>query len=325
MTRYPLAVLWILLLAALAPTISQTALAQEPGASDAGLSGRLQGGAFYLQTDSQLSTNGSNRRTDDLNGPADTHDTLSGLAAIYLKYQFESGTALYAGNPLEAGEGIAVSAGVSQPIGNSLLDLSIIWSPIEEVWENPYQTGSARDETEVDAYGVKLEWQEIGGSPWEISYRIDRFDVADDVIGDLEADLERDGWTHELGLSYTLSLTPGLSLEPRLSYTFADKAGRSNTYHGVEAGVLLQRARPPWILIGVISGAFHQYQETHPLFDETRQEGLLTTFAQVMRLNLFGLPRLFASAGAGYIRSDSNIDFFDSGTLIGLASVGFQF
>jgi hypothetical protein len=42
-----------------------------------------------------------------------------------------------------------------------------------------------------------------------------------------------------------------------------------------------------------------------------------------MRLNLF--EDLFASFVAGYIWSDANIDFFDSQTVVGLASVGLNF
>jgi hypothetical protein len=45
----------------------------------------------------------------------------------------------------------------------------------------------------------------------------------------------------------------------------------------------------------------------------------------VIRPNLFGMQRLFASLAAGYIWSDANIDFFDSQTVIGLASVGIDF
>jgi hypothetical protein len=321
MNRILRGVYWILLLTLL-PT---TALGQEPAPDSSGLTGRFQVGGLFLQTDSQLSTEGTNRRTDDLDGPAAPHTFITGLAAIYLRYQFESGTALYAGNPLEAGEGLALAAGMSQPVGESTLDLSVNWSPIEDVWENPYQTGSARDETAVDAYGLSIEWQEIGGSPWQLSYGIDRWDVEDDLIGDLESDLERDGWTHELGVEYTLPLAPGMELKPHLKYAYADKAGQSNRYHGMEAGFLLQRARPPWVLVGVVSGAYHHYPEDHPLFNKARREGYLTTFAQVMRLNLFGYQRLFASLAGGYVHGESNIDFFDSQTLIALASVGVQF
>lgn len=307
-------------------TLPEASLAQGPGAPQPGFSGRLEAGGLFLQTDSQLPPHGSVRHVDDLDDPADTHQLISGLAIVSLRYQFESGTAIYAGNPLEAGEGLSLAAGVSQPMGGAgTLDVAVSWLPIEEVWKNPYQTEGARDETGVDAYGLRIKWQEMGGSPWELSYKIDRRDVEDDEIGDLEDDLQRDGWTHDLGLKYTLPLAPGTSISPHLAYTYADKEGPSNSYHGVKAGALIQRARPPWVLIGVVYGAFNQYQETHPLFDKTRKEGVVTTFAQVMRLNLFGYQRLFASLAGGYVWSDANIDFFDSRTLLGMATVGINF
>ena len=316
----------ILCLALFLTALAHSAGAQGPGAPQPGFSGKLQAGGLFLQTDSQLSTHGSNRHTGDLDGAANPHQLISGLAALSLRYQFESGTAIYAGNPLEAGEGLSLAAGVSQPLGGTgTLDLSISWLPIEDVWENPYLVNSARDETGVDAYGFKAELQGIGGSPWEVGYKIDRFDVEDDVIGDLEPDLERDGWTHDLGVKYTIELSPGISIKPELAYIYAHKEGASNSYHGAKAGALLVRARPPWVLAGVLQGAHHRYLETHPLFDKTREETVATVFGQVMRLNLFGYERLFASLMGGYVWSDSNIDFFDSRTFLALATVGINF
>ena len=304
---------------------SLTAHAQGPDGAEPGFSGRLQCGAFFMQTDSQLSAEGTNRRTDGLDGPADTHEIISGLASVFLHYQFKGGSAIYAGNPLEVGEGFALAAGVSRPMGAGTLDVAMIWLPIQEVWKNPYQTGSARVKTDVDAYGLRVQLQEVAGTPWEVTYNIGRIDIEDDEIGDLEDDLKRSGWTHELGVQYTLPLKPYVSLSPELSCTYGDIEGRSNSYHGIKLGVQVQRVRPPWVLIGLMSGFHHQYQKTHPLFDKTRQESGITTFAQVMRLNLFGMERLFASFGAGYVRSHANIDFFNSQTVIGLGSVGINF
>jgi hypothetical protein len=304
---------------------SLTAHAQGPDGTEPGFSGRLQGGAFFVQTDSQLSTGGASRRTDGLDGPADTHEVISGLASLYLRYQFAGGTAVYAGNPLEIGEGFALATGVSRPMETGTLDVAVTWLPIQEVWKNPYQTGSARDKTDVDAFGLRVQFQEIAGTPWEATYNISRIDIEDDEIGDLEDDLKRTGWTHEAGIKYTLPLKQDLTLSPELSCIYGDIEGRSNSYGGIKLGVQVQRVRPPWVLIGLVSGFHHRYYKTHPLFDSTRQESGVTTFAQVMRLNLFEIERLFASVGAGYIRSDANIDFFDSQTLIGLASVGINF
>ena len=317
--------LFIATLAILFIATSLTAHAQGPDASEPGFSGRLQGGAFFVQTDSQLSTESTNRSIDDLDGPADTHEVISGMASLYLRYQFEGGTAVYAGNPLEIGEGFALAAGMSHPMDMGTLDVALTWLPIQEVWKNPYLTGSPRDKTDVDTLGLRVQFQEIAQTSWEATYNIRRIDIEDDEIGDLEDDLERTGWTHELGVKYTLPLKQNLALTPELSCTYADIEGRSNSYNGIKLGVQLKRFRPPWVLIGLVSGFHHQYQKTHPLFDKTRQESGITTFAQVMRLNLFGVERLFASFGAGYIFSDANIDFFDSRTVIGLASVGINF
>jgi hypothetical protein len=300
-------------------------LAQDPGKSASGLSGKLQGGAFFLQTDSQFFNDGSNRQTDDLNGPADTNQKVAGLASIFLRYQFEGGTAIYAGNPMELGEEFFLSAGVSQPLGKATLDVAVTWLPIKEVWKNPYQTNDSRETTDADAYGMRVQLQTIAGSPWEVNYTIDRIDIEDDEIGDLEDDLDRSGLMHEIGVKYTLPLKKGVSLSPETSYAHGDIEGHSNSYHEIKIGAVLKRVRPPWVLIGLASGFHHRYQKTHPLFDKTRQDSGILTFVQVIRLNLFGMETLFGSLGAGYVWSDANIDFFDSQTLIGLASVGINF
>ena len=82
-----------------------TVYAQDSGGSESGLSGSLQGGAYFLKTNSQFYVEDTNRSTDNLDGPADTHEEIAGLASIYLHYQFEGGTAIYAGNPMEPGRG----------------------------------------------------------------------------------------------------------------------------------------------------------------------------------------------------------------------------
>ena len=302
-----------------------TVHAQDTGNAQSGFSGRIQGGAFFFQTDSQLSTADSDSRTNNLEGPADTHDEILGLASIYLNYRFEGGNSVYAGNPLEVGEGLALAAGVNQPLGDSTLDIAMTWLPIKEVWKNPYQTVSARDKSDVDVYGLRFKYQEIGGSPWEAIYSINRIDVENDEIGDLKNDLKRNGWDHELGVKYTLRLQKGVSLRPELNYTYGDIEGRSNSYHGVNIGLQLQKVMPSWVLIGQVSVFHNLYQKTHPLFGETRHESGFSAYSQVMRLNLFGVEDLFASFAAGYIWSDANIDFFDSQTIVGLASVGIGF
>jgi len=291
----------------------------------AGLSGSLQGGAYYLQTDSRLYTEDENGRINDLDGPDDTHAEIAGLAAIDLRYQFAGGSVLYAGNPLEIGEDLVVAAGLIRPIAGSRLDLAATWLPASSVWKNPYQTVDSRIKTDAEAYGLRVQLQEIAGGSWEVSGSSDRIEIEDDEIGERINDLKRNGWTHEIGAKYTLPLQEGVGFSPELSYTYGDFEGHSNRYHEIKLGLQLQAARPPWVFTGLVSGFQRQYQKVHPLFHKTRQEAGIFTFAQVMRLNLFGMEPLFASAGAGYVLTDANIDFYDSRTFIGIASVGLNF
>jgi hypothetical protein len=302
-----------------------TVYAQNSAGSESGISGSLQGGAYFFQTNSQLYAEDTNRQTNNLDGPAGTNQEFEGLLSIFLRYQFESGTAIYAGNPLEVGQDLALSAGVSQPMGDTTLDMALTWIPINEVWKNPYKTSDSRVTTDMDAYGLRVKFLEIEGSPWEGIYNIDRIDIDDDEIGDLEKDLKRDGWKHELGAKYTVSINQEFSLRPELGLSYGDIEGRSNSYFGVNGGVLLQHIRSSWVFTGQVTGFYTQYQKTHPLFDKTRQEFGFMTLAQVVRLNLFGVEPLFASFVAGYVMSDANIDFFDSQTILGIASVGINF
>lgn len=299
--------------------------AQGPNASQPGLSGRFQAGFFYLQTDSQLSTDDSNRQNSDREEPADRHDMASALASIYLRYQFESGTAVYAGNPLELGEGLALSAGVIQPMGSSTLDVAVNWLPISEVWKDPYDTTRERDTSDVDTFGMSVSLKNVGGTPFDIQYRVDRFGIEDDDIGDLEPDLKRDRLLHELGFQYTLRLRRWIEIRPELGYSYNDSDGDANSYHGMKLGALLSVSRPPWIFMGMMSASRNEYRKTHPLFGKIRQESDYVGFAQMMRLNLFGSKRLFGNLVAGYKWTDANIDFYDSRTFFGMAGMGVNF
>ena len=147
--------------------VPQAVLSKDLRNSDSGFSGNLQGGAFYIQTDSQLLATDSDSINSTLDGPAEKYDEISPIASIYLNYQFESGTSVYVGNPLQVGEDLNLAAGVKQPLGQSTLDVAVTWLPIKEVWKNPYQTASPREKSDADVYGLRLKVLDFGGSPWE--------------------------------------------------------------------------------------------------------------------------------------------------------------
>ncbi len=305
--------------------ISVTVNAQEQEKENYGFSGRIQAGALFFQTDSQLIATDNNLVNHDLKDSAETYDNSMFFATGQVQYQFKSGTTLYVGNPLEVGQDVTLAAGVTHPMDTTTLDVAVTWLPFGEVWKNPYLTGKKRQKSDLDSYGLRLKLTQILGSPWEAEYKLRSINVEEDDIGDLEADLQRDGRVHELGIKYTIPVGSGTSIRPDLGLSFGDIKGKSNRYHGVSAGVLCRKQAFPWIFIGRIGGSFKQYDSTHPIFNETRDEWGLNVFGQVMRLNLFGVEPLFASLMAGYGHSDANIDFFDSHSTIAMISTGVNF
>jgi hypothetical protein len=107
------------LLLATAPTVH----AQGPGSTTPGFSGRLQGGAFFMQTNSQLSTADSESRTEDLDGPADTYESFRG------SHPFTCATSLKAGPPSISAIRSRSGKGSSWPQGSASRRPPARWMP----------------------------------------------------------------------------------------------------------------------------------------------------------------------------------------------------
>lgn len=168
-----------------------------------------------------------------------------------------------------SGDTMGLDTGISHPIGTGILDVAITWMPYGEVWETPYLTDKARDETDKEEYGLRLAWHQRADKPWRLEYRLNHVDIEHDNIGKLEEDLQRDGWVHSLKFNYTLPIHPGFSLHPQVKYTFADHKGLADSYNGGELGVSIHFLRPPWMFMVNLSAFYNQYQKTHPLYAET--------------------------------------------------------
>ncbi len=300
-------------------------LAETADDEEGKFSARLQAGAYYLQTDSQLYVSDDNAQNNNLNNSAETYDEFQALASLYLEYRFKNGTTLYAGNPLEIDKDLALSAGVIQPLGKSSLDVSLVWTPIDEVWANPYQVGTARTETDMDALGLRVKFQQIAGSPWEGYYHLDSTTIKDDEIGNLDRDLRRSGYAHALGLKYTFALNESFSIRPEAGYAYGDLDGASNSYQGFQLGALVNYQHQFWMVSGQVFGICNQYDKVHSIFGETRDETGFVAMAQVTRMNLFKNKYLFANCMAGYASTDANIDFFDQQTALCLLSLGINY
>ena len=80
-----------LLIALISIPVSSLAYAEGSDYLESGFSGRIQGGVFFFQTDSQLLATDSDSINTNLEGPEETCDETSAIAFVYLQSKFESG------------------------------------------------------------------------------------------------------------------------------------------------------------------------------------------------------------------------------------------
>ena len=204
------------------------------------------------------------------------------------------------------------------------------------VWEDPYQTGSARADTDRDSAGLRFAWDRIFGSmfEWEINFRNIEIDTEqsgqnlDPIYGtcDLtcQADLERDGDYINTSLAYSFR-SPGNPhiVRPQLSYRTLDSDGDSQSYDGWTAQVTYSYLNPKLTFAANIAWVDQSYDRANPIYDNPEFIGQ-PEFGQkqdfdgfVIDANvIYTLPfesrkwKLLANVGYGDLESD--IEFLDN-------------
>lgn len=122
--------------------------------------------------------------------------------------------------------------------GTGILQGGLLFSGIPtEVWEDPYAEGVARNETDRDSTGLRLQWDRILGTAFEVtlSYRDVSIDTERSGQGvtsvtctaDCQRLLQRDGDQFFGDVSYLFRLGDGQRhlLRPRLRYLIDDRDG----------------------------------------------------------------------------------------------------
>ena len=307
--------------------MSITALAQEGDRhKDDGFSARIEAGALGINTTDQLFVDDKNEKTDNLNDEADSFNITLPAVMFDLRYKFrDTDTEVYLGTPLKE-SGIALTLGLKQTfIDKSKLDMSVFSKIMAEVWKNPYIAGVARDETNVEDVGFTIDYDRILDTGLNLYYRYNLVDVDEDVIGTMFNDLKRDGITHSTGIGYRVNLDKSNIITPSFEYSKADMDGESNSYNGYKIKIGYKRMKKDYILNTFVSAVKKDYDKTHPLFSETRDEKGYSAIAIFTLLNPLGYDKFFTNFIAGYGYSDSNIDFFDKRTYISGITIGYNF
>lgn len=304
-----------------------SAFAIEPVEKFKGFSGSISAGVGFMTGTDQLKTTDENKQIGSLSGDADWYDKFMPLAAFSLRWTFEgSGRRLYFGTPRELGGPPGLSLGFVEPLSHGgRLDISVFTRLFSEVWRDPYLTDVDRKETREYNYGIRVQYDGISGSGFNLAYAFSRVDVNVDDIGDRFNDLERDGCIHEAGVEYDIRLGQFMSLAPGFELLVGDIDGDADAFIGYQFGLGFRRFSELYQLMLKATIRWDDYDAENPVFDKTRTDTSYSVSGMFTRSNLFGKSYLFGTLMAGYRHRGSNISFLEAQTFQGGGVIGIEF
>jgi hypothetical protein len=297
--------------------------AQASGTWRSGWFGDIRiGGGVVGAEPSGLDVYDDNEKRDRLGD--DGADVTEGLPLIAgeIGYGFENtGTMISAGGGMEDPWFVSIGQKVG---GWGMVSLSGLYEE-GEVWENPYLTGVDRDETDAESFGFGLGWDGVMGTGLSVFATRTEVDVDRDRIGEIDPDLQRDGADTTIGIRYPWNLGAGGVLSGGIRYILIDRDGDANSGHGYAAELnhMLE-----WGRFSFATGlelVAREFDETHPIFDEKREEAEFTISETISFAEPFGLKNSYLFGIAGYSETAADIDFFDSAAYILGAGVGYRF
>ncbi len=298
-----------------------------PIPKESGFSGFGQLGATYSEVNSNTligPEKSESQRLDSLNSQASSTGSRADLN-LDLRYTFaESRTQLFLGNVIQDALMLDFTQqlGVRREMGNKGIgSVAFVFSGIPgQVWEDPYQTSRNREDTDRSSSGFRLGWDGIWGSPFSATYTYRNIEIDDEHSGDSiswltnaeRAELDRNGKSQDLNLTYNWRLENGSLLSPGLNFTRNDADGEAASYDRFGGQLTYSVLQPKYSLITNILVNRVEYDGVNPVFGQTVEAdewGLNATF---MWHQLMGVDKLSAVVSASYGESDANVDFFDT-------------
>jgi hypothetical protein len=323
---------------------SISAFAQQPLPRESGFSGYLEIMGAYINTNSQLNTDNKNKQTDSLDESGERVGKVRPFPLGLVSYTFaDIRTQLYIGIlPENVAEGqILFETGVRHDLtdGTSLRAAVIPISPIaQETWEDPFVVGQDRDRTDIRSWGLKLVADNIAGSGLNLRGGLVRHKINNEKSGDFlfsQAgstltlddldDLDRDSYFYRLTAQYSFRVAPRIRLLPILRYIRGDADGDANSFHALAPQLSLQYFGNQLQVALNASVKGEWYDDSHPVFDKTRQDYNLSLFAVLGYKDPFGWKNFRFDWFNGVFKQNSNINFYESTGYLTALGVGYTF
>ncbi len=268
-------------------SVAPLAFAIEPVPETSGWRGFLVLGAGYTDLESNLVA--GNRLIDvgeetilSVNDAPTSDDAFHPIVTGEVNYTFGNRWQAFFGTALE--DAVTLDAvtqlGIRKDLaGTGILQGGILFSGIPtEVWEDPYAEGVARDETDRDSTGVRLQWDRILGSAFELTFSYRDISIDTERSGNgvtsvvctatCQDLLRRDGDQYLWDLSYLFRLGEGQRhlLRPKVRYVTDDRDGAaisSDAYQAQLSYIFLGQGYS--VASNLVVGS-SSYDERNPIF-----------------------------------------------------------
>ena len=304
-------------------TLSSPAIALGDGQGQSGLFGSIRlGGGVVNTRPSGLEVLDNNEKRDKLGGRGSRRSQGLMLLSADLGYILKgSGTTLMAAINTEGPFSLALRHEI---VGVGELTYSALYEK-KEVWKNPYLVGTNRSRTDAESFGGAVVWEQVFGTGVRFKLEHQKIDIADDLIGQAEPMLRRDGTDTTMGLGYIWDLAAGGVVSVDFSHIWLkrDGAGNKGCAYLAEIKHVLGVGRLTFLTHVELKNA--HFNGVHPVFNKKRKESAYSFSEMVTFTAPFGYTNWSVFGIAAIGESDANIDFFDSSMLFSGAGIGYRF
>ena len=306
----------------------------EPIPKESGFDGfvRLGGGYSWVKSNmiagSDLGDVGK-RRIDSLTDSPDSKSDGVPQFNWNVKYTFASTrTQLFAGSRLEDifRFDATTQAGVRQEFRSlGIMGASLVFTTLPtEVWKDPYVVDERRSKTDRTSRGIRLAWERMFNSNFEVEYIYRNIDIDKERSGDFRGlsssdkdKLERKGDSHQILGAYWFEIGKNQLLSPQLIFDYEDLDGDAMKNYKTDFQLTYAYNGPKFGLglNGLIGYA--DYDKKNPIYGKTRDDtrygvGALGSWKNPFGWKPFGHDKFRLYSQVGYFVSDSNIDFYDT-------------
>ncbi|MBW2335669.1 MAG: DUF2860 family protein [Deltaproteobacteria bacterium] len=323
----------------------------EPIPNESGFDGfvRLGGGYSWVKSNmiagNDLGDVGQ-RKIDSIKDSPDSKSDGIPQFDWNVKYTFAgTRTQLFAGSRLEDifRFDATTQAGVRQEFKSlGIVGASFVFTTLPtEVWKDPYVENDGRKKTDRTSRGIRLAWERMFNSNFEVDYIYRNIDIDKERSGDFLVDagrlaasdkdkLKRKGDAHQLKGAYFFEIGKNQLLSPQLIFDYEDLDGDAMKNYKTDFQLTYAYNGPKFALglNGLIGYA--DYDKKNPIYGKTRDDtrygaGALGSWKNPFGWKPFGIDKFRLYSQVGYFVSDSNIDFYETEIFLATAGIWIGF